>query len=493
MPPETLADHLRKTTRNFTAPLPEEALFGLGAALARELAAAHAATPPRHPDLEPTAIGWADGKPALGEGRPSGDAAEDLLQLGALLHGLATASTPHPSWRLDGPPTAELATLERRAALAGLTSPRTEGRFRTAAEAAEALDAAGRAPSVEPVPWPAFRGGPERAGARAHSSAVSRAALRWQAAIGPVVSSPVLTARLVIAATADGLLHFLDRQTGRRVHVQRVGSAVESSPAADSGRLHVGTDDGELVTVDLAAGRETARVSVGRVVRSSPLPAGERVLVGTVDGKEGGLVAVDPAKRKIAWTRKLKAVFSSPAAAGARALVGSDDGSVHALECDKGTVAWSHKLGGRVRATPAVAGGLAVVGDFEGRLAALRVETGERAWLRELGQPVYSSAALAAGLAVVGCHDGNVHGTVLATGEPAFTFGTRGPVVGSPVAVGERFAVASTDGSLYLLDRDGQLLAEVPLSTEGLQSSPAVDGTLLCVGSARGLHALDLS
>ena len=43
---ETLEDHLRRATRNFTARLPEERVFALGRDLARELARAHAETPP---------------------------------------------------------------------------------------------------------------------------------------------------------------------------------------------------------------------------------------------------------------------------------------------------------------------------------------------------------------------------------------------------------------------------------------------------------------
>src|SRR5262245_40842648 len=48
---ETLEDELRRATRNFSAPLAEDATLALGRDLLRELARAHAETPPRHPDL----------------------------------------------------------------------------------------------------------------------------------------------------------------------------------------------------------------------------------------------------------------------------------------------------------------------------------------------------------------------------------------------------------------------------------------------------------
>lgn len=489
---ESLEDHLRKATRHFTARLPEEQVFSLGRDLLLELARAHAES--RHPEIDPAAIPFAAGRPLLEGGDAGGDVAEDLLQLGALLHGLLTAVPADVSWRLDGPPPPDLSSLERRAALAGLTSPRPEERYPSAAVAAEAFEAA-LAPSPDAAaPWAVFRGDPARAGSRPAAAPVTGLAPAWELALGPVIASPVLTARLVIVASADGRLHFLDRTSGRRVHALKVASALESSPALAGTVLHLGTDDGDVLGIDVRDGRGAYRFKAARLVRSSPLVHDGRVLVGLVDKKEtGALVALEAGTGKLLWRRELGAVFSSPTLAGGRVLVGSDDGALHALDLDRGAVAWSHRLGGRVRATAAAAGEVAVVGDFEGRVAAVRIADGSRLWLRELGQPVYSSACLAAGLAVLGCHDGNLHGLAIATGEPAFRVATRGPVVSSPVALGARLLAASTDGDLYLVDAEGQVLARTHVAREGVQSSPATDGTLLVVGSARGLHAFRIT
>src|SRR5712691_11689762 len=425
---ESLEDHLRKTTRHFSARLPEEQVLTLGRDLARELARAHAEAPPRHPEIEPATIAFVDGKPVLEGGEGAGDVTEDLLQLGALLQSLATAVAADVSWRLDGPPTSDLSSLGRRAALGGLTSLRTETRYASAAAA---------------PPWPLFRGDAARTGFRPSPGPVTALVPVWDAPLGPVIASPVLTARLVIAASADGRLHFLERGTGRRLHEAKVASALESSPALAGDVLHLGTDDGEVVGIDVRDGKEAYRLKAGALVRSSPVVNDGRVLVGVMDTKDAGaLVAVDATKGKLLWRRKLGAVFSSPTLAGARVLVGSDDGALHAIEPERGTVTWSHRLGGRVRATAAVSAEVAVVSDFEGRLAAVRVQDGGRLWLCELGQPVYSSAALSAGLAVVGCHDGSVQGLSLASGEPRFRVETRGPVVSSPVAMGDRFLAA---------------------------------------------------
>jgi outer membrane protein assembly factor BamB len=494
METETLEDHVRRATRNFTSPLPEDQVLALGRDLARELARAHAESPPRHPDLDPRSIAMPGGVPRLEGGTAEGDAAEDLFTLGALLCSLATGTEPNVSWLLDGPPAPPLSTLSRRALLGALAAPRQADRFASAAVAAAALEAVLTAAPARPAPWPLFRGDAGRTGARPGPVAASLQPL-WEAMTGAVVGSPVVTGDVVVAATADGRLVWLDRESGRLLHEMRLAAAVESSPALgeDQRMLHAGTDDGEMVGVDIVEGRERYRVKVGRLVRSSPLPLGGRVIVGVVEGKSGGMVvALDAAKGALVWARKMGPVFSSPALAGANVVVGSDDGFVHALDPAKGTVVWSAEMGAKVRATPAVAGETAVVADFAGRLTALRVSDGGKAWAAELGHAAYSSPCVRGELAVVGCNEGHVHALELRGGAARFEVRTRGPVVSSPVAAGERIVVGSTDGGLYLVDEQGRVADRREIAPGGIQSSAALDADHLFIGSARGVHALRL-
>jgi outer membrane protein assembly factor BamB len=490
MPVETLEDHLRRATRNFTTRMPEDAAFAVGRDLARELERAHGETPPRFPSIEPAQIPMADGRARLEGTSLARDAREALFELGVLLQQLVTAATPHVSWRLDGPPPAPLSSLTRRAALSSLTAANPDARFASAAAAAEALEAELR-PTGEDVPtWAFFRGTADRIGALAHLAEAAGLSPRWSVDVGNVVASPILTSRLVLVPTADGRLVALDRASGRLLLTMRVTSACESSPALAEGRLWLGSDDGELLGIDLASGAEPLRVKLGKLVRSSPLPLGERVVVGVMDSKESGaVVAVDRKTGTVLWRRKRGAVFSSPGSDGKLVFVGGDDGELQALDPQTGKIAWAHQIGGRVRATPALAGGLAIVGDFDGRLAAVRLEDGTRAWTREFGQPIYSSACVLGDLVVVGCHDGFVRGVRAASGEPVFEAETRGPVVASPVATGSRAVVGSTDGDLYSFDAAGRVLTKSRLAEGGTQASAALDAQGVVVGSTRGVHA----
>jgi outer membrane protein assembly factor BamB len=485
----TLADHLRKATRHGSTRLPVEQVLALGRDLARELGRAHAETPPRHPSLDPAAIAYGEAGPRLDTGPAEGSVPEDLFLLGALLHGLL-GQEPHVSWRLDGPPPAEVDGFRRRNVLAMLASPSRLAGFASAAEAAEALEAALAAEAAE-SPWSLFRGGTARAGVAA-GGAPAPASLGpgWLARVGAVTASPVLTADMVVAVTADGRLLFLDRATGRRVHEIGLDAPVESSPAIAGGVLAVGTDSGELVLVDLARGEVRHRARLGSLVRSSPLIVEDRVVVGVVEGKAGGaLVAVDTQSGKVVWTRKAGAVFSSPALWEERVLVGSDDGTLYAVEAATGAPAWSVPLGGKVRATPAIAEGVAVVGDFGGRLTAVRVDDGATAWTAAVGHAMYSSPCRLARGWVVGCHEGHLHGWQ-DSGAPAFEVPTHGPVISSAATLGDAFAVGSTDGALYLVAASGDVRQRLVLAKGGVSSSPAVDADVVYVGSAEGVHAL---
>src|SRR6185503_14046509 len=295
METETLEDHVRRATRHFTSPLPEDQVLALGRDVARELARAHAESPPRHPELDTRSIAMADGAPRLTGGSAEGDDAGDLFQLGALLAALATGSEAHVSWLLDGAPPPSMSTLARRALLGALTAPRRADRFASAAAIASALEAALTSAPARPAPWPLFRGDAARTGARPGTGTASLQPIS-EALTGAVVASRVVAGDVVVAATADGRLVWLDRESGRVLHEMRLGAAIESSPALgeDQRTLHAGTDDGEMVGVDVVEGRERYRVKVGRLVRSSPLPVAGRVIVGIVEGKSGGmLLALD--------------------------------------------------------------------------------------------------------------------------------------------------------------------------------------------------------
>src|SRR5258707_14442858 len=221
MDQETLADHLRRATRNFTSRLPEDRVFAIGQALAGELARAHAEQPPRHPDLDPDTIPMADGAPRLTGGDPAGETSEDLFRLGCLLSALALGTPAEPSWRLDGHPEAEVSTVRRRAVLSTLSAPRRNHRYATAEEAARELLAA-TATSPTATAWPLFRGDAARTGARPAAGAARMRPL-WRVAAGPGGAAPILPPHPLLVPAPDGRLLFIERTRGPGLHHRAIG------------------------------------------------------------------------------------------------------------------------------------------------------------------------------------------------------------------------------------------------------------------------------
>ena len=214
--------------------------------------------------------------------------------------------------------------------------------------------------------------------------------------------------------------------------------------------------------------------------------------------ERGALVALDAARASSSGRGSSAPVFSSPALAGDRVLVGSDDGCVHAVEPREGTSRLVRaEMGGKVRATPAVRGRRRGGGRLRrprGRARAWPTAPGLDA--RSWGTPLYSSACarrrprgrrLPRGAPARGCdlRDGRARFEVgdarpgrLVARWPRATASSRGSTDGEPLPRRRARAACWRAGSV---------------AAGGVQSSPALDGDRVFVGSARGLHALRLA
>ena len=417
MDQETLADHLRRATRNFTSRLPEERVFTIGQALAAELVRAHAEQPPRHPVLDPDVIPMADGSPRLTGGSAAGETTEDLFQLGCLLSALALGAPADLSWRLDGPPPAELSTVRRRSVLTTLAAPRRTDRYATAEEAARELLAA-TAPAAGAPAWPLFRGDTARTGPEP-AAVAARLRPVWRVASGPVVASPILTADLVVVPATDGRLLFIDRARGRLLHTVAIGPS-ECSPTLADGVVHVGTDEGLLLGIDVATGDERYRAKLGGLVRSSPLPIANGVVVGH-RGREGG--GRGGGGRRARASRSGRA-SSAPSSRRRRWPAGACCAGATTDRCTRSTAPPAPSPGRRswgprcARPPPSRARPRSWAPSTGGspRCAS---RTARRRGAAPSATPSIPPRASPAGSAVLGCHEGHLHGLDLRTGAAA--------------------------------------------------------------------------
>ena len=263
--------------------------------------------------------------------------------------------------------------------------------------------------------------------------------------------------------TQDRDIRALNAESGETVWGFNLRGEVESdravygTPAISDGVAYVGGYDGILYALNLANGNDIwdARVGDGFPIIGGVAVGGGLVFVGSSDGT---LYAYDAAEGVFQWRFETgNSIWSTPAVANDRVFFGSMDQKVYALDLD-GLKAWEFHTGGGVTAEPVVKDGRVYIGSFSSDFFALDAETGSMIWKFPDANNWYWSRAVTNGDTLfVGSTDGNLYALDAASGALHWVYPTEGSIVGSPALVGDRVAVASTDGRVRLVrQQDGK-------------------------------------
>lgn len=462
--------------------------------IAQVAAAVLCATDPRTLDVEATRID-ADGRLSFPEARVDRPEDNFCYGFGLMLSSLGSGRAFDASWLLDGVEVPKDLPWPMAHLLRSLTDPSRSRRTATVDTVRRLLS---RASSFDPSAqgsWPCFRGSPSRtavAAAPAGAPPVSSLSVRWYRSYPEILASPVTIGDgFLLVGTSAGRLLVADSQSGASAAEVVLGAAVESTAAVANGLAFVGSDDGSFYAFDVAAGSIRWRRKLGTMIRSSPLAISSAVCVGSIDSAgRSALYCLDAATGKQIWSYRCGDVFSSPAAQGDKAIVvGSDDGDIHCVDAATGRKIWKFKTGAKVRATPAVSGDV-FVGSFDETFYCLGPD-GTLKWKQTTGKPYYSSPAVGAPGVVCGSHDGAVYCFDPGTGQIRWKYQTGGPVVASPITTGALSIIASTAGTVGILDEGGKPRAIIETS-RNLRSSPLLDGETLYVAHDGGISALCL-
>jgi len=349
-------------------------------------------------------------------------------------------------------------------------------RAATALLAAAALtvlgqDATAALPTEPGSPWPSMRHDRRNTGSspiRAHYRPGERP---WSYRTGKgVFSTPVVGADgTVYAGSADSWFYAVGRR-GRLRWRFKTGEIIDSAGVLGRGTVTFGSGDERvyrLRTGRLRPGRRrvlwrfrpTLRPAQGQLVNwwegNVTMGPGGVLYAGNTGGAE---YAIGPGGRQRWAFPAGNSVWSNAAIANdGTVLFGSLDLNVYAVDA-RGRLRWSRPTAGFVTSSPAVGrDGTVYVGSFDGALHALDPRTGEDRWAFQTEDHVYASPALGPGAVYI----------------------------------------ASADGSVYALDRQGRLrwrydTGDTVRSSPVLGRAPRGDGRILYVGSANGiLYALD--
>jgi outer membrane protein assembly factor BamB len=237
--------------------------------------------------------------------------------------------------------------------------------------------------------------------------------IRWQKAIGPSETSPLLVGDDLYVGDWNGDLWALHAKTGGVIWKRRIGGAVKGGAALSGNRLYVGAYDGRIYCLGARTGNVLWRSSgQGNLLGSStfyatPTVAYGRVYIGATDGK---MYSFGATSGHLIWSHSTGGyVYASAAVWNGLVFVGSYSGRFYAFDAETGDVRWSFPANGQISGSPTVIGDVVYFATLKGRTYALSTRTGRQLWTFPDGK--YSPAVAVKGhLYLVGY--GQVYGMV---------------------------------------------------------------------------------
>jgi len=342
--------------------------------------------------------------------------------------------------------------------------------------------------------WASFRNGNQLRGI-ATSELPDTLQLLWKVSVQDgVTATAAIVGEFVYAGTFGGELICFERQTGKRVWTyysaarKKPGDFIpgfQSSPSVHSSTILIGDEDGILHAVDRKTGKEKWKLTTNAEIIASAAIIGDRAIVGSYDYT---LYCVDIETGKVVWKfDTADRINGSPAIAGKITFVTGCDQHLRAINIETGQEEFDMNLERFLIASPAVLGQMLYVGTHESEVLAIDLSKQEVLWRYSESKgelPYHSSAAVTDDRVLVGCQDKQLHCLDRKTGVRQWAFPARGQINSSPVVVGNsRVFVGSNDGHLYEVGlQDGKQRWKMKLG-RSVTASPAVGEGVLVIGA----------
>lgn len=232
---------------------------------------------------------------------------------------------------------------------------------------------------------------------------------------GVIIGSPncISAQEVLILDQAEGALHCVDMETGKRVWKTDGVERCDGAPGVGAeyiafgsclAQLHVYKPDGTHAgNIDVGG---DAQIAGGVAVDGHLAFAGVR---------DGGMICFDLKTMETVWSsdESEDQTFSTPAVTDGQVVYSSDNGFVYAVKKSDGSTVWAFDTGG-LPTSPVVAGDQVVV-TADGVLYVLGLKDGAGLWLKEISDEI-TSPALVDGRIMVGAEDGTIsvwHSSVL--------------------------------------------------------------------------------
>lgn len=319
---------------------------------------------------------------------------------------------------------------------------------------------------------------------------------------------PVIAGDLIYAASSDGRVVAVERNSGRTRWEKRLEKSLSGGVGHHGNSLFVGTADGELLRLSAEDGDIVWSTPVSGEVLAPPQGDGSVVAVQTYDGK---LHAYDHESAKRLWTYDSNVPVltlrgtGTPILSDGRVFAGFASGRVVAFDAVSGSIEWETRVAipqGRseierivdIDGTMVLVGGELYAASYQGRIAAIEARSGSRIWQRDVSS--FSGVSQGFGNVYVADDNGSVmaflrNGQGLRWEQDALAYRE----LSRPTPVSSYLAVADFEGYLHLLSQvDGSFAAREKVDGDGARADMASDGRILYVyGNSGKLIAYEIS
>lgn len=294
--------------------------------------------------------------------------------------------------------------------------------------------------------------------------------IKWHLNIGsPIVSSPMLCDRILVAATYDSwikgtsftgknLLLGIDTVTGKQIWAYEIAGDIFSSPCNvdDDMMIFVGSINNTIYALDECSGNIRWKFETGGEVWSSPSYNGSEIFIGSDDG----FIYCLNLDGKLLWKTKLNGRIrsSSPCLSSvdehqnSSVFIGTYNGGMFCLNQSNGIIRWSKHITKPVMASPATINDKVFFAASDQKIYCLQKKDGSSIWDFETGDKLWSSPSISEydDVMFIGSLDSHIYGIDINTGRQTWKFPTMNMIDSSPAIANSMMFLGSRDGLLYI-------------------------------------------
>ncbi|MBF0380699.1 MAG: outer membrane protein assembly factor BamB [Magnetococcales bacterium] len=309
----------------------------------------------------------------------------------------------------------------------------------------------------------------------------------------------------IFVGTYGGLVVRVDKQKGKIVWQQEVGSSVVGGVALSEDKVFAGTVDGRMVALSREGGEQLWESKVATSVASAPKVADNKVIFTTLDNRT---YALDSNSGKSVWihvsvpeTLVVKGA-ATPAVSNNLVFIGYSTGELFTLHLPDGKEIWTHNLSrlsggseferlhdidaevvvGRIGSDDFVS--KIYVVNHQGSLRAIQSNTGGQVWDQKLSairRPLLWGSQL-----FVSGDGGSVVSISSEDGLEVWRTEVSDGYLSAPVRLGNRIIVGDNMGRLLSLDPTSGRVIGLDKLNEPIIADPVVDGVTLLVWTNDG-------